>query len=427
MGGTAGKALAATLLLATMAVPPVAFAQEKPTRPSQGQAKPAAKPARKPQVDAPAAASQSFPAYLQSLWPLAQARGIPRATFDSAINGLTPDPSIIALTRKQAEFVKPIWGYLSGAVNGTRITRGQAAASEWASALATAQSTHGVPREIILGIWGMETNFGSFKGNMDVIRSLATLAHLKYRDGFFQGELLVALEILAKGLAERSEMRGSWAGAMGHTQFMPTSYMQYAIDQSGDGHADIWDNVPDALGSTGNYLKGHGWQAGLPWGMEVEVPEGLDFTTVKRSFAAWSGAGLKRSDGAALPSSGEATLYLPAGITGPAFLVTANYDVIKKYNNSDAYALAVAHLGDRIMGRSPIQGDWPTDEPQLSKGQREEVQRRLKALGHYNDKIDGRLGSGTREAVRRFQIANRMVADGYANLALLARLKAARP
>lgn len=402
---------------------PLQVTAQPATRPAatKAQGKPSPKPATKPAATSP---KLGFSAYLQSLWPLAQARGVPRATFDAAIGGLTPDPSIVALTKKQAEFSKPIWGYLSSAVNGSRIARGQSAAQEWATALATAQSTHGVPREIILGIWGMETNYGSFKGNMDVIRSLATLAHLRYRDGFFQGELLIALDMLAKGKAERAEMRGSWAGAMGHTQFMPSSYMQYAIDQSGDGHADIWDNVPDAIGSTGNYLKGYGWQHGLPWGMEVKLPAGLDLTTIKRGFSAWGGAGVKRVDGAAMPWSGEATLFLPAGIAGPAFLVTANYDVIKKYNNSDAYALAVAHLGDRIMGRAAIQGDWPVGAPQLSPKQREEVQRRLKALGHYSDKVDGRLGSGTREAVRRFQLANRLVADGHANPALLARLKA---
>ncbi len=409
------------LALAALALPGTGFAQDAKPKPKPAQA---AAASAKPAAPKPAA-RLGFAAFLQSLWPMAQARGISRATFDAAISGLTPDPSIVALTKKQAEFSKPIWGYLSGAVNGSRIARGQSAANEWATALARAESQSGVPKEIILGIWGMETNFGSFKGNMDVIRSLATLAHLQYRGDFFRDELLVAMEILAKGLAERDEMRGSWAGAMGHTQFMPSSYMKYAIDMSGDGHADIWDNVPDALGSTGNYLKGYGWQSGLPWGMEVELPEGLDLRVNKRGFSAWGSAGVKRADGTALPWSGEATLYLPAGISGPAFLVTANYDVIKKYNNSDAYALAVAHLGDRIMGRAAIQGDWPTDAPQLGKNEREEVQRRLKALGHYSEKIDGRLGSGTREAVRRFQLAKGLVADGYASPALLRSLRAA--
>ncbi len=385
-------------------------------------------PAAKPPAAKPAAtalAKQGFGRYLQSLWPLAQARGIPRATFDAAISGLTPDNSIIALTRKQSEFVKPIWGYLAGAVTGGRISRGQVAAQNHASALAAAESRYGVPKEIILGIWGMETNYGSYTGDKDVFRSLATLAWARYRGEFFRDELLNAMEILAKGLADRAEMKGSWAGAMGHTQFMPSSYLQYAVDMSGDGHADIWDSPTDAIGSTANYLKGYGWQAGLPWGFEVELPQGLDLRTIRRGFSAWAQAGVTRADGGQMPWSGEATLFLPGGITGPAFLVTANYDVIKKYNNSDAYALAVAHLADRIMGRPAIQGDWPMDQPQLTKAQREEVQKRLKALGHYNDKIDGRLGSGTREAVRRFQLANGLTADGFANVALLARLRAA--
>jgi lytic murein transglycosylase len=387
-------------------------------------AKPAANPAARAPVDT-APAKQGFTAYLQTLWPLAQARGIPRASFEAAIAGLTPDNSIIALTRKQSEFVKPIWGYLAGAVTGGRISRGQQAGQQHAAALAAAESRYGVPREIILGIWGMETNYGSYTGNKDVFRSLATLAWARYRGEFFRDELVNAMEILAKGLADRDEMKGSWAGAMGQTQFMPSSYLQYAVDMSGDGHADIWSSANDAFGSTANYLKGYGWQAGLPWGFEVVLPEGIDLRSIRRGFSAWGSAGVKRVDGAAMPWNGEASLFLPGGITGPAFLVTANYDVIKKYNNSDAYALAVAHLGDRIMGRPAIQGEWPTDQPLLTKPQREEVQRRLRAMGHYNEKIDGKLGSGTREAVRRFQLANGLVADGFANPALLARLKAA--
>jgi lytic murein transglycosylase len=419
-------AVVAQPVLAQAVKPPqIASASPPKATPKAASPKPASAKPTTPKASAPAPAKQSFSAYLQSLWPLAQARGIPRATFDAAIAGLTPDNSIIALTRKQSEFVKPIWAYLSGAVTGGRIGRGQQAGQQYASALASAESRYGVPKEIILGIWGMETNYGSYTGDKDVFRSLATLAWQKHRGDFFRDELINAMEILAKGLAERGEMKGSWAGAMGHTQFMPSSYLQYAVDMSGDGHADIWDSPVDAIASTANYLKGYGWQSGLPWGFEVELPEGIDLRTIRRGFSAWASAGVRRVDGGAMPWNGEASLFLPGGIKGPAFLVTANYDVIKKYNNSDAYALAVAHLGDRIMGRPAIQGDWPTDEPQLTKAQREEVQRRLKALGHYNDKIDGKLGSGTREAVRRFQLANGLTADGYANPALLTRLRAA--
>jgi membrane-bound lytic murein transglycosylase B len=390
---------------------------------SQAQApKPAPSAASAPSAKPTAA---SFPAYIQSLWPLAQAAGISRGTFDTAFRGVNaPEPSVAALTKKQSEFVKPIWGYLDSAISSGRIAQGRGAAGEWASALAQAESRYGVPKEIILGIWGMETNFGSFKGNLDVIRALTTLAYLRYRDTFFRDELIAALTILEKGQADRADLKGSWAGAMGHTQFMPSSYLKYAVTGSGAGAADIWDSPADAIASTGNYLKQFGWQAGLPWGIEVELPGGYDLRLVQGAFSQFRAAGIAAMSGAALPSSGEAKLFLPAGITGPAFLVTANYDVIKKYNNSDAYALAVAHLGDRIAGRGAIEGTWPRSSAQLSQVQRQEVQRRLKALGLYNDKIDGRLGSGTREAVRQFQLKAGLPADGYATPAVLARMKA---
>ncbi len=411
------------LVVASLGVMAV-FAGQAQAQTTQAQGpKPA--PAPKPAASAKPATS-SFPAYIQSLWPLAQAAGISRGTFDTAFRGVTaPEPSVAALTKKQSEFVKPIWGYLDSAISAGRIAQGRGVAGEWASALAQAESRHGVPKEIILGIWGMETNFGSFKGNLDVIRALTTLAYLRYRDTFFRDELIAALTILEKGLADRGDLKGSWAGAMGHTQFMPSSFLKYAVDGSGDGVADIWDNPADAIASTGNYLKQFGWQAGLPWGLEVELPKSYDLRLFQGSFSQFRAAGVTAMSGAGLPSSGEAKLFLPAGITGPAFLVTANYDVIKKYNNSDAYALAVAHLGDRIAGRGAIEGTWPRRAPQLSKAQREEVQRRLKAMGLYTDKIDGRLGSGTRDAVRQFQLKAGIPADGYATPAVLARMQAA--
>jgi lytic murein transglycosylase len=364
--------------------------------------------------------------FLRSLWPQAQARGISRRVFDLAFEGVTPDPSIVALTRKQSEFVAPIWGYLNSAVGGSRISRGREMLEAHAATLAQAESRYGVPREIILGIWGMETNYGSFKGDKDVIRSLATLASIRYRGDFFRDELLTALELIEKGYAGRDELRGSWAGAMGHTQFMPSSYLKYAVDHSGDGHADIWTSTGDAIASTANYLKGHGWVPGLPWGIEVSVPEGFDHNLHRASFSAFRAAGLRRADGGALPSSGEARLFYPAGHTGPAMLLTANFDVIKKYNSSDAYALAVGHLGDRIAGRPGFQGDWPVKEPRLDKAGIVDVQRRLKRLGLYDHDADGWVGTGTREAVRQYQLRAGMLPDGYPTPALLARLRAAR-
>jgi lytic murein transglycosylase len=379
----------------------------------------AAVPARVQQADG------EFQRFLAELWPEARARGISRATFDDALRGVEPDPKIIALTTKQSEFVRPIWEYLDGAVSAQRLERGRLAAKEWSETLAAVERRYGVPRAVVLGVWGMETNFGSFTGGIYVVRALATLAYTGYRGDFFRDELITALQILQRNHVDRSAMLGSWAGAMGQTQFMPSSFMKYAVDGNRDGRRDIWTSVPDALASTANYLRLQGWQPGLPWGFEVELPEGFDFRNFRQGFASWKGLGLRRKDGKPMPRSGEATLNLPAGAHGPAFLVTDNYNVIKSYNSSDAYALGVAHLGDRLMGGPPIQGDWP-NEPQLDKGQREELQQRLAGLNLYSGEADGRIGSKTREALRNFQLQRGLVPDGHANLAMLHELRTAR-
>ena len=371
-------------------------------------------------------ASASFDVFVQRLWPQAQARGISRATFDLAFRGVTPDASIVALTKKQSEFSAPIWSYLENAVGGTRIQRGRDAAAENAAVLAQIEARYGVPREVVLGVWGMETNYGSFKGGKDVIRSLATLASIRYRGDFFRDELLTALELIEKGYAGRDELRGSWAGAMGHTQFMPSSYLKHAVDWTGDGHADIWSSTSDALASTANYLRNHGWAQGLPWGMEVSLPVGFDHRLDKASFGSFAAAGVRRVDGRALPSSGSGRLFYPAGHTGPVLLLTANFDVIKKYNSSDAYALAVGHLGDRIMGRPAIQAEWPVRAARLDMAGTRDLQQRLKALGLYDHDADGRIGTGTREAVRQYQISAGEIPDGYPTPALLARMRGKR-
>lgn len=371
-------------------------------------------------------ASPSFDIFLQRLWPQAQARGISRATFDLAFRGVTPDASIVALTKKQSEFSAPIWSYLENAVGGTRIQRGRDAAAENAAVLAQIEARYGVPREVVLGVWGMETNYGSFKGGKDVIRSLATLASIRYRGDFFRDELLTALVLIEKGYAGRDELRGSWAGAMGHTQFMPSSYLKHAVDWTGDGHADIWSSTSDALASTANYLRNHGWAQGLPWGMEVSLPVGFDHRLDKASFGSFAAAGVRRVDGRALPSSGSGRLFYPAGHTGPVLLLTANFDVIKKYNSSDAYALAVGHLGDRIMGRPAIQAEWPVRAARLDMAGTRDLQQRLKALGLYDHDADGRIGTGTREAVRQYQISAGEIPDGYPTPALLARMRGKR-
>ncbi len=366
-----------------------------------------------------------FRSFVDGLWAEAKARGISRSVFDQAFSGLSPDSKVLALTRKQSEFSQPIWSYVAAAASPARVARGQEAARQWSAALDAIERSYGVPRTILLGIWGMETNFGAAKGSTDVIRALATLAAARYRGEFFRGELLVALDLLQAGLS-RADLTGSWAGAMGHTQFMPSSYVKYRADGDGDGVSDIWLSVADALASTANYLRQNGWQPGLPWGFEVELPEGFDFRHHRHSFARWAELGVGRRNGEPMPRQGEATLFLPAGARGPAFLVTGNYDVIKSYNSSDAYALGVAHLGDLALGGPPIQARWPSDEPMLAKDHREELQKRLGALGFYSGEADGRFGSKTREAVRRFQLERGLIADGYASWAVLKELRAAR-
>jgi lytic murein transglycosylase len=380
-----------------------------------------------PKAQAPKAqnAGQNVQAFLDALWRDARAAGISRKTFDLALGGFKPDPSIIALTKKQSEFVRPIWSYLDSAISETRLARGRAAGQQYASELAEIERKYGVDRRIVLGIWGMETNFGSYTGDKDVFRSLATLAQARYRDNFFRDELLVALKMLEDGLANRPAMRGSWAGAMGHTQFMPSSFMKYAVDHDGDGVRDVWDTIPDALASTANYLASFGWQTGVPWGVEVNVPDGFNLARAQpmQDFSTWSAAGFTRANGSALPRNGKATLWYPAGIRGPALLITENFRVIKRYNSSDAYALGVAHLGDRLGQGGPIRAAWPRNDKRMAPAEIKDLQRRLIALGHPLGKVDGRIGELSREAIRKEQIRLGLPADGYPTLALLLKLR----
>ena len=370
------------------------------------------------------ASETRFAAFVQRLWPLAKARGVSRATFDLAFLGVTPDPTVAALTKKQAEFVKPIWEYLASATSAARLERGAQMARTYQPVLADLEQRYGVEPSVILGVWGMETNFGGFTGGKDVIRSLATLAAMGYRGTYFRDELLGALTILEGRHVARADFKGSWAGAMGQTQFMPSSFRKFAIDFDGDGHKDIWTSVPDALASTANYLNENGWQKGLPWGFEVVLPKGFDYRQREKSFADWAQTGVRRADGRAMPSEGEASLFFPAGADGPVFLVTANFSVIKRYNASDAYALGVANLGDRLFGGAPIQAAWPVEDPLLGLAQRVELQRTLTRLGYDVGEPNGQIGSRTRAAIRDFQERAGMRPDGYPNRRVLEALKA---
>lgn len=393
---------------------------------SESRAEPSAKP--KPaaaKADAAKPAAGDFSRFVQDLWPDARAAGISRPTFEAALAGVQPDPKIVALTKKQSEFARPIWDYVNGSVSPGRLASARAAGERWASTLDAIESRYGVPREVVLAVWGMESGFGANTGNFYVVRSLATLAFVRYRGTFFRDELIIALRILEDGHATRDTLKGSWAGAMGQTQFMPSSYAALAVDQDGDGHPNIWTSAPDALASTANFLRQKGWNPGLPWLVEVVLPADLDLRQHRRGFADWAALGLRRADGRALPRSGEANLFMPTGIRGPVFLAGDNFEVIRTYNSSDAYAMGVSYLANRIGGGGPFVRPWPTGEPALSHKEKEEVQRRLSKLGLYKGEADGRHGSKTREAIREFQIRTGLVSDGYADPGVLKALRAA--
>ena len=375
-------------------------------------------------------ANAEFTAFLEQLWPLAQARGVSRQTFDAAFDGVTPNPSVLTHTGKQAEFVKPIWDYLGGAISNARIERGRARAAEFGNVLSDSERRYGVDPYVVAAVWGVESNFGAFTGGVYVIRALATLAFAHYRGDFFRDELLTALDILQQGHTTPANMGGSWAGAMGQTQFMPSSFLKYAVDYDGDGHKNIWSNIPDALASTANYLAEHGWVRGYTWGYEVILPAGYDVSSHDplkfRGFAQWAADGVRRADGEAMPTGGEGSLFLPSGIKGPAFLLTQNFRVIKSYNNSTFYALSVGILSDRIAGGGPLKGVWPKQDKQLSIVQTQELQRTLARMGYDIGEADGRIGDKAQTAIRAYQRKSGLMADGYPTMALLERVRKAR-
>lgn len=369
-----------------------------------------------------AANSAHVSAFLDALWADAGKRGITRATFDRALAGFTPDARVIAATHREPEYGKPIGLYVESIASKSRIAAGAAKAAQFASVLDAIERKYGVERAIVLALWGIESSFGAGTDRWDVIRSLATLAEARYRDPYFRGELLVALKILQEGHIARERMLGSWAGAMGQPQFMPSSFYEYAVDFTGDGKRDIWTSVPDVLASIANYLARSGWQRGLPWGFEVALPPGFDYRRSRGSFAEWTTLGVRRADGGVLPNAGDGFLLFPSGAAGPAFLVTANFNVIKLYNNSDVYALAVGHLADRMRGGAPFRAAWPKDDPQLSRDARIALQRKLASLGYAMKDFAGRLDFDQRDAIRELQVKYGMTPDGHPTPALLERL-----
>jgi lytic murein transglycosylase len=365
---------------------------------------------------------QSFAAFVAKLWPEAQAKGITRANFDLALHALIPDPRVIAATKRQPEYGKPVGAYVNDIVSPGRIARGKVKAQEWAKTFDAVEKKYGVERWVLIALWGMETDYGAAKDHWDVFRSLATLAYVGYRDPYFRNELIVALHIMQDDHIPRAQMVSSWAGAMGQTQFMPSNVMDYAVDFSGDGKTDIWNNVPDVLGSTGNYLAKEHWQRGLPWGFEVTLPSGFDMMRSHASFADWKTLGLRRADGKPFPATGEGILFFPAGAKGPAFIATENYAVLKEYNNADAYAIAVGHLADRMTGGPPIKAAWPADDHPLSRDARIALQKKLASLGYKVLDFEGHVDFALRDNIREEQRKFHMVPDGNPTAALLEKL-----
>lgn len=377
---------------------------------------------------APAAAQGSFSDCLRGLEQQARARGVLPQVFQQATSGLTPDNSILALLDRQPEFSRQPWDYINGLVAANRIAEGRRMLQTHRAAFDRAERETGVDRHIIAAIWGIETSFGRTKGNTSVVRATATLACYGRRQDFFRGEFVAALQIIHQGHVSPANFRGSWAGAFGHTQFMPSTFLRAARSGSGSQRIDLMGSVPDALMSTGNLLRAEGWQAGQGWGYEVVVPQGLDFTLAGRdrpqTIAQWEARGVRRVGDRAFPrKADQAFLHLPGGARGPAFLMLPNFRVIMKYNNSENYAMAVGHLADRLRGGGGFAQPWPTAERALSQQERIELQQRLAQVGLYTGTVDGKLGAGTREALQRFQSRAGMPADGFPTAAMLQRLR----
>ncbi|MBT5413054.1 MAG: lytic murein transglycosylase [Rhodospirillaceae bacterium] len=382
-----------------------------------------------PAVQVAMTPDEKFAAWRAGLKAEALGRGVSATTFDRAFAGVRPNAKVLELDSKQAEFVRPIWEYLDSAVSDTRIASGkEALAAQWQT-LRDLAATYGVPPEIVVAIWGLETNYGGYMGDFSVIEALATLAYQGRRTDSFREQLLIALDILQAGDITPERMRGSWAGAMGHTQFMPAAFTAYAVDHDRNGKRNMWDEPVDALASTANYLDKSGWRDGQPWGAEVVLPanfpwEEAELDTV-RTVGTWHALGVRAAKDATLPDDSlPASVIAPAGHRGPAFLVLKNFRVIMRYNNATSYALAVAHLADRIGGGGPFLTAWPRNDAKLRIDDVREMQRLLTARGHNTGGVDGIVGPMTRAAIRGYQREIGAPPDGYPSSELLSRLKA---
>ncbi|WP_293800639.1 lytic murein transglycosylase [uncultured Bosea sp.] len=377
-----------------------------------------------------ASAQGSFQSCLAGLRSEAAAKGVSGATFDRAMAGVEPDMKVIEAMNNQPEFKTPIWDYLGTLVDDEKVAEGRNMLRQYASVFASAEQRFGVDRHTIAAVWGVESDFGKARGKWPLVQSLATGACLApRRNAFFKGELIATLQIIQRGDVRPERLFGSWAGAFGHTQFIPSTYLRLAVDGDGDGRRDLVDSIPDALHSTANFMAKAGWVTGATWGYEVRVPGGYSGPTgrnPKHPVSSWASRGIVKFDGSPLSGSGNAGLLMPAGRNGPAFLVFKNYDAAYSYNGADSYALAISLLSDRLRGKPGVQGDWPTDDLPLSREQRRELQRLLIARGYNVGEPDGAVGSLTRAAIKEIEAKIGMPQTGRPGEKVLRALKGGR-
>lgn len=378
----------------------------------------------------PALADAGFQRWVSGFRATAAENGISGSTYDRAFAGVTAiDPEVLEKARYQPEFTAPVWDYFDNRVHDNSVQVGRAMARKHKATLDWIEAKFGVDRYIVLAIWSMESNYGEILKNdkvmRNVIRSLSTLAYAdKRRAKFARTQLIAALKILQRGDIDESHLTGSWAGAMGHTQFIPTSYQAYAVDADGNGRRDIWNSVPDALATAANLLAKNGWQPGKTWGYEVSLPAGRKFPNGSMSLSKWQSLGVVRANGKPFRrGSDNAELKVPDGRSGPAFLMTKNFFVIKRYNNADKYALAVGLLADEIAGHGGLVQDWNRPFTKLSFEEKQELQKRLSSHGYYDGKFDGKIGEGSRSAIKAFQAQAGLTQDGHPSMEVLSTLR----
>ncbi|WP_298013497.1 lytic murein transglycosylase [uncultured Aquabacterium sp.] len=377
----------------------------------------------------PASAEQRFAEWVARFRESARAAGIDEATLSAAFDTVRLRPRAVEADRSQPEFTRTLWDYLDAAVSPQRVATGQQKLAELRTEAEAAAARHGVPAPVLTAVWGIESNYGRNYGDVPVVDALATLGFEGRREAWARAELMAALKILQNRDIDRAHMVGSWAGAMGQTQFMPSSFLAFAVDADGDGRRDIWGSMPDVLASTANFLARAGWRADEPWGAEVRLPEGFDPAradmTVRQGAAQWAAEGVQGVNGAALPDMADAAILLPAGVQGPAFHVGRNYRALLRYNNATSYALAVALLSQRIAGGPGVQAAWPREQRALTRSEIQALQTGLNRLGHDSGTPDGQFGPATRAALRAFQRREGLPADGHPTPDMLQRVQQA--